>query len=286
MRQKVTKPGLPDSVDLRDVQRMLQQVDPSSALFRRCRELLEGKLEKIPDETLNNVTIAVTSFLRPGYLKKCLADIRANLPECSVISADDGGITEVDYGQLLTLPFDSGLPAKRNTSVKHTQTKYWLCGCDDFDFSTAEARRGVGKMVRILDEHPDVDVASGRVNNTPYEGFLELIPGEYVKEHRLNPVDGPTQVDLTVNYFVARTDRIVPWDERMKIGGEHFDWFWQMKLAGRKVVFVPGVNIRTFHLLDGVDPRYPQFRGRANELGHKIMMEKWNIREYREFEPV
>ena len=45
MDQNVTKPGLPDFVDLQDVLRMLQEVDPSSALFRRCRELLEGKLE-------------------------------------------------------------------------------------------------------------------------------------------------------------------------------------------------------------------------------------------------
>jgi hypothetical protein len=45
MHQNVKRPGLPDFVDLRDVLRMLQEVDPSSALFRRCRELLDGKLE-------------------------------------------------------------------------------------------------------------------------------------------------------------------------------------------------------------------------------------------------
>jgi hypothetical protein len=45
MHQDVKKTGLPDSMDLKDVLRILQEVDPSSALFGRCREILEGSLE-------------------------------------------------------------------------------------------------------------------------------------------------------------------------------------------------------------------------------------------------
>jgi hypothetical protein len=41
--------------------------------------------------TLHDVTILITSFLRPGYLRDCLAGIRRNLPECKVIVVDDGG---------------------------------------------------------------------------------------------------------------------------------------------------------------------------------------------------
>lgn len=48
MHQDATKPGLPDSMDLKDVLRILQEVDPSSALFRRCREILNGSLEVEP----------------------------------------------------------------------------------------------------------------------------------------------------------------------------------------------------------------------------------------------
>lgn len=241
---------------------------------------------------LNDVTICITSFLRPGYLKKTCEGIKANLPECYVFVVDDSGDSTWAIAAQMGfttshLEFDSGLPAKRNESVRFCESKYWLCGCDDFDFSTPEARSGIEKMVKVLDEHPDIDVASGRVDNNPYEGFLEYVPGEFVKEHRLKNADNPqmvyAKVDLTVNYFIARTDRIVFWDERMKIGGEHFDWFMQMKQAGRKVAFVPGVNITTFHVDGGADPRYGQYRGRAVGLGHKIMMEKWNIKEYRGF---
>lgn len=236
---------------------------------------------------LSDVTICVTSFLRPGYLKKCLGGLRANLPECPVEVVDDSGTCPGDWsGVTASLPFDSGLSAKRNLGVTVTKTKYWLCGCDDFDFSTREAREGIEKMVKVLDEHPAIDVAGGRVDGNPYEGYLEWKPGEFIREHRakIHPQAVYVKVDLTVNYFVARTDRIVPWDERMKIGGEHGDWFLEMRAQGRQVVYVPGVNIATFHVDGGTDPRYGQFRARAVNLGHRIFKEKRNIRDYISFD--
>lgn len=234
---------------------------------------------------LNDVTICVTSFLRPGYLKECLRGIHENLPECRVQVVDDSGrdIDTTPCDGCVFLPFDSGLPAKRNAGVTICSTKYWVPGHDDFDFSTQEAREGLLKLVKVLDENPDVDVAGGRVHNDPYEGFLEWVPGSHIKETWLK-TDGTKEfypVDLTVNYFLARTDRIVPWDERMKIGGEHGDWFLEMKEQGRKTVWVPGVNITTLQLgPEAQDERYPAFRGRARELGHKIFKEKRNIVDY------
>lgn len=239
--------------------------------------------------SLQDITILITSFLRPGYLAECLKRVKANLPECRVVVVDDSfndRWIEASNGVVtMHLPFDSGLPAKRNLGVKLCQTKYMLLGCDDFDFSTKEARDGIERMAIILDTFPEVDVAAGRVHNQPYEGFLTLQPGEYVREHRLVPEGNELfyTVDLTVNYFLARTDRIVPWDARMKIGGEHFDWFWQMKLAGRRTVWVPGVNIETFDVPNGADPRYGEFRARAVNLGHRIMLEKYGIKTYKGF---
>lgn len=240
--------------------------------------------------SLQDVTICITSFLRPGYLLRALRDIKANLPECSVVIVDDGDVkltfpTEAGGSPLILMPFDSGLSAKRNEGVKATKTKYWLNGCDDFDFSTADARQGIEKLVKILDEHADVDVAGGRADNNPYEGYLEYKPGEFIREHRaeIPALAKYVKVDLTVNYFLARTDKILDWDERMKIGGEHGDWFLSMKDAGRKVVYVPGVNINTFHLdatPENIDPRYGRFRSRARGLGHKIFKEKRNIKDY------
>lgn len=255
---------------------------------------------------LNEVSILITSFLRPACLRECLAGIEKNLPECKVIVVDDSG-DELPGGEirvpLISLSFDSGLSAKRNAGVRACETKYLLMGSDDFDFSTAQARAGVEKLVRVLEEHPQVDVAGGHHNNHCYEGFLDLAPGKYIKETRIFAPNGRTgypqslsenyevyKVDLIVNYFLARTESIrqYPWDERMKIGGEHGDWFLTLKQAGKTVVWVPGVNINELPYDRSKEhPDYGKYRGRAVSLGHKIFMEKRGITHYFGFdEPV
>ena len=169
-------------------------------------------------------------------------------------------------------------------------------GSDDFDFSTVEARAGIEKLLRVLDDHRSVDVAGGHHNHQRYEGFLELVPGSHIKETRLFASDGhgthpPSlsreyevyRVDLIVNYFLARTESIAPfpWDERMKIGGEHGDWFLTLKHAGKTVVWVPGVNINELPRdRSKVHPDYAKYRGRALSLGHRIFLEKRGIKQY------
>lgn len=253
---------------------------------------------------LTHVSVLVTTFLRDGYLLECLKRINAYLPDCPIIVVDDGYSTpeklkiqqafkgtqhdtSFHWCDYEFLPFDSGLPAKRNLGAKLCKTRYLLMGCDDFDFSPIEARMGIQKLAGILDLNPEIDVAGGRHNNNPYEGFLELVPGSHIQETRLVP-DGKHEfypVDLTVNYFMARTEMVrqFPWDERMKIGGEHGDWFLDLKQAGRNVVWVPGVNITEFSVPKGSDPSYSRYRGRAKDLGHKIFLEKRGITDYRGF---
>ncbi|MCU1299656.1 MAG: beta,4 N-acetylgalactosaminyltransferase 1-like [Acidobacteriaceae bacterium] len=162
-------------------------------------------------------------------------------------------------------------------------------GSEDFDFSTMEVRQGIDKLLDVMNSHPEIAVSGGRHQNNPYEGFLEYKPGEYIKEHRLtvHPQLVLAPVDLMVNYFLARVDAIhgLPWDERMKIGGEHGDWFLEMKQQGKKVLWVNGVKINAQpHDPAKQRPEYPRFRGRAKELGHKIFLDKRNIKIYRGFD--
>jgi len=240
---------------------------------------------------LSDITILITSFLRPGYLLRCIDGIRENLPDCNIVIVDDSDVNFADYPvweailkgcQIIYLPFDSGLSAKRNAGIKAITTEYVLMGSDDFDFSTPEAYDGIVKMHDVLEMFPEIDVAGGRHSNVPYEGFLEVGDG-YIREHRL-VLDKDEHlfynVDLTCNYWLGRTAHILPWDERMKIGGEHGDWFLDMKAAGRRTVWVPGVNINPLPEGLGQDKRYPEFRARARSLGHRIFKEKRKIQDY------
>src|SRR3954464_2529407 len=167
---------------------------------------------------LDNLSILVTTFLRDGCLVECINRILNYLPGAKLIVVDDGHRTNPKWfmandliqsgHEYVFLDFDSGLPAKRNAGVKVCKTKYLLMGCDDFDFRMPAALTGIEKLKDILDRHPEIDVASGRRSNEPYEGFLSIVPGQYIKETRLVP-DGTKEfykVDLTVNYFLARTE--------------------------------------------------------------------------------
>jgi glycosyltransferase involved in cell wall biosynthesis len=232
---------------------------------------------------LSQVSILITSFLRPGLLADCLTGLHASLPECPIIVVDDGGLSTWPTGcEFISLPFDSGISAKRNAGIEVCRTPYLLLGCDDFDFR--DARPGIEKLLGVLERHPEIDVAGGRVENNPYEGFLELVPGECIREHSLT-TDGAAEfypVDLTVNYFLARTERMLPWDARMKIGGEHGDWFLAMKEADRRVVWVPGVSISTLpaNRKKMIHPDYGKYRRRAVTQGFQVFKQKRDIQYY------
>lgn len=250
---------------------------------------------------LDDITIIIPTFHRRGYLFDCLAGIRENLPECDVIVVSDDGVIPQTANEIY-LPYDSGLTAKRNAGVARVQTKYTLMGCDDFDFSTDDVRRGIIDMHSILSESEidigrEIDVVCGRVNDRAYEGFLEYFSGEYIMEHRLDFRSPPAyrmkpfliwKIDIAANYFLARTDvlSVVPWDESIRpIGGEHADWFLDMKENNMMVVFpTPYANINTMpYDASKQDPRYKEFRRRALTTGHALMKKKRNIKQYIDF---
>jgi hypothetical protein len=258
---------------------------------------------------LSEVTIGITSFLRHRYLLSSCVSIAQYLPECCVIIADDSdyGHTEgeFDYSVMQTphfpigfhgvsfnhkwlqLPFDSGLSAKRNALVQACCTSLFLLWTDDFK-ADEECRSGVLKMLDLMERHLAIDLVGGRVDNRPYECFLEFKCGEYVKETRFVPPSNACEywgVDLTVNYFLAKTTvlREVPWAQEVgPIGGEHGQFFLDLWLADRyKVVWVPGVNVKTMTLgPEAKDPRYDSYRARAYELGHQAMKRRYNIQRY------
>lgn len=247
---------------------------------------------------LSDITIVIPTFHRRGYLAECFRALKKNLPKCSVVVAqdDDGDCTLEHNTWWKKLPYDSGLTAKRNSAVRSVETKYTLIGCDDFDFSTKEARTSIDRMAVALDLNQRVDVVVGRHNEKHYEGFLEYVPGEYIREHRLNfkecaPIENTCpylwKIDIGVNFFLARTEVLleVPWDESIKpIGGEHADWFLDMKAANKLVAFLPYANINDqpyAHGKQSVD--YPMLRRRAFTTGHELMKKKRNIRQYIDF---
>ena len=242
---------------------------------------------------LSDVTIAITAGFRPGYLHQALLGIKRNLPECKVVVVnDDGPRPHPDNVIWKELPTDTFVTKKRNEAVKLVDTKYTLMTADDYDF-TVGVRAAVIRMTEILDKYQQADVIAGTFNDRRYEGYLTTVKGEYIKETRLNEAinkpnhEGLYKVDIAAFWFLARTStlRYVPWDETIgPIGGEHADWFLDMKAANRIVLWTPGLNMHEQPKdLRMEHPEYRKMRWRCIQ-GHNLMLAKRGVNRYYGFD--
>jgi hypothetical protein len=227
-----------------------------------------------------DIAIGIKTFLRDECLFNTIQAVRTNLGVAQMIIADCGDHTEEKDGiyadlereghKTIQLPFDAGFGAMSCAIVDASDREYLLIGSDDFDFSTYEARLGIAELQDVLTLCPEVDIASGRVNNWPYEFDLIEENGK-VTERRLDWIDGYAKrfmwyavCDLTVNYSLIRRKVFekVTWDADVRIGGgEHGAFFLDCKRAGFKTVYVKGVNINEQEVRNSA--RYNQFRNRA-----------------------
>jgi hypothetical protein len=250
---------------------------------------------------LSDVSIVITAGSRPGYLKKALQGIRLNLPECTVIVVNDDGCERTPGGFLDTdviwreMPKDTFLTRKRNAGVELACTKYTLLAADDFEFDI-ESRATVIRMTEILNQYTLPDAIAGSFNNKNYQGSFVVKEGEYIKEVALDTAtamplaSGRTKlwkVEIAVNFFLARTKalRDVPWDETMgPIGGEHADWYLDMKAANKVIAWTPGLNINEQPKdVSKEHPDYGWMRKRCWD-GHALMLKKRGVKKYYGFD--
>lgn len=243
----------------------------------------------------SNVAVGIKTFLRDEKATIAVNGVTKNMPGAQIVMVDDGHVSseKLSFYDLIRrsghcvvlLPFDSGFGRKSNVIAILNIKPYLLIGSDDFDF-TPEAADGVTKLVSVLESNPDIDIASGRVNNRAYEFFLEEEDG-VVRETPLEfELNGRGQAfiecDLTVNYSLVRVRVLdkVRWDDDVKIGGgEHGAWFLDAKRAGFKTVFVPGVNIneQQYGIPDSTE--YRRYRARARGKARPCF-DRRGVREY------
>lgn len=242
----------------------------------------------VPVGAFDRVQVLIRTLLRDGMLFNTLAAVEKHLPGMKMIVIDDGRETRAKiqkYSELrrrghacLWLPFDSGFGAKTNEGMKEMNRPYTLIGSDDFNFAEPEVPVGILKMISILDHRYDVASVAGRVNNNPYEGFIEYCLPDYIREHALDvntctyeeTPDGVSYVlvDHTVNYNLVRAELLGPgkimWGTKHKIGGDHFGFYHQLRQLGHKIAWAPGVNINEQkHDRRLVHPSYGNYRARA-----------------------
>jgi hypothetical protein len=141
-------------------------------------------------------------------------------------------------------------------------------------------------MAHALDTYGRYHGVSGRVNNQPNEFWLDDLGDTIIERYAdVTPrytVDFPKvyDVDLTVNYTMFHRDtfREIGWDDDVRIGGgEHGAFFVDLKRAGFKVGYVPGVNINEQPGMDSDEYYSYRYRARSPE---RPCFDKRGIKKY------
>lgn len=232
---------------------------------------------------MENLTLLVKTFERPGALRRELDSIRAYYPGVPVIVADDSrqptpqvaeeaGVT----AQYLQLPFDTGMSAGRNLMVQAATTEFVAMLDDDFIFGP-ESDLG---LLRQELEAGGYDIVTGRLicdgGEQHYEGLMHQ-EAEWLQLYRPATVGATIPVHIGLNFFVARTAalRAVRWDPRLKIC-EHEDYFWRAKGEGLRVGYCPRVT--AVHERER-NPLYNEFRNSRVRQFRAMALEKHGWRD-------
>jgi (N-acetylneuraminyl)-galactosylglucosylceramide N-acetylgalactosaminyltransferase len=215
----------------------------------------------------------VKTFQRPDALRRLLASIRRFYPEIAICVVDDSEAPLEPVPSEITrychLPFRSlGVSAGRNFGLRHVETDHVLVCDDDMVFGR---RTDLSKMLRTLQSTRFELVSCMWMDHEPwrsiprgvrrYEGTLEIDGGTLV--HRLGAtrgtIDGLPVFDIVHQFFVASVDRLGPdpWDARLKVAGEHVDFFLGLKERGLLCTRLPDVVV---HHYPQLPPEYLPFR--------------------------
>ena len=197
-------------------------------------------------------TFIIKTFERPKKLFALLNSIEKFYPEVPVIIIDDSKkpIKKewLPHIQYVYTEYDIGLSEGRNRAVKLVKTKYFVLLDDDFEFAE---QTQIEIFVTLLKKY-NFDLIGGKscdfgYNNDPIKaGFLKVYREVlYIGVYKY-PSDVPdaVPVDITVNFFLAKTDviRKHPWDSELKIG-EHESFFFNLKKHNVKVGYTPYVSV-------------------------------------------
>jgi beta-1,4-N-acetylgalactosaminyltransferase 2 len=224
--------------------------------------------------------MCVKTFERPAVARRFVRGAR-QVFDGRIVIADDSHepMSHADPRvEVITLPFNSGVPVGRNAALDAVTTEYVLVTDDDIVFTAAS---DVDRARRTLDEHPEIDVV----------GFLLVeLPGWYANDHgpdalfaaRDEPLEewGTLVGGLPVRYkipqvYLARTASVqkVRWDEHIRMV-DHKDFF--SRASGRLVVVLDTGN-HVYHARTPFDPEYIRYR-EDTQADLAYLADKWGER--------
>jgi len=211
---------------------------------------------------MKDVTIIITTFLRPDCLKKCVESIRKYYPEIKIIVSDNGA-PDVELNRelintykcrYLALPFDSGASHAKNAALDIATTKYAVIIDDDFEFTR---KTKLEKFKSVLESDASIGIVGGKPvtpkGRAGTAGSRLLINKEKEMFWRF-PIENPEwkeidgikfyYADYTRQFLMIRNVPDIRWDDDLKIGGLHVAFFINIKRhTNWKVAYAPEIKI-------------------------------------------
>jgi GT2 family glycosyltransferase len=252
-------------------------------------------------EGYSDIAFLIKTIERYDCLERLLFSIVKYYPNANIFIADDGKHFNVPYYTDLwkrlfeagltkkptayNIEYDSGLSYSRNFLVKSVRDKfkYLLILDDDFEF-TEETK--IKKMKELLEGDLTLGLVGGVVSDDGkmdrhFEHNFEII-GETLyhraDKEAMKKINGIEYkiVECVLNFCLINNSLTysVLWDDKIKIQGEHTDFFLRLKETPWKVAYCPEVRVNHFTKLD---PEYKKKRKRNEFLIY--MMKKHNIKK-------
>jgi cytidyltransferase-like protein len=247
--------------------------------------------------------VGLATFMRERTMTRTIAAFQKNItvPFKFYIADDSGKKTDRKLAlfqdlrrqgaEIIEKSFDVGLSVKRNSIVKAVVEPYVLITDDDVSLDSQDA---LDRMRAVLDARPDIGLVAAVVN---YEQGGPFASAAYVRGLRLEqlgrmlkrtPMGGAYEkarmadgsdtlylvADQTPNCFLARRELFdeVRWDPRLRIEGEHIDFFLSLKKTAWKAAV--SVESTATHFRSEPDLEYEKCR---RSYSPAYLKSKWGL---------
>ena len=203
---------------------------------------------------LDDIAFCLKTFERPKAAQRCVDSILAMYPTAKIYQADDSRkpVPAKGVHKFWPLPHDVGVSAGRNHLIRHTTEAFIVQVDDDYIF---DKHTDILRMKQLLEEHDDLVLAGCKCRHiranktgwTKYYGKVRIDTNGVLWSPQVDTwheePDGLkwADADTISNFWIAKRRLFdsMMWDERLKIGGEHADFFQRLQAAnGDEAMFL------------------------------------------------
>ena len=235
----------------------------------------------------DNYTFMIKTLERPKCLYALLDSLCHYYPKADVVIADDSreplvGVEDRYPGvQYIWYGHDYGIGACYNDIIDHwITTPITILLDDDFIFTGQTVIERMAAFVSAgLFDIAGGDVYCHRRNKLQHfiGHFSYPEPGILHVEEIPAGMQPPVAVDITMNFFAARTEKLreIRWDETLKVS-RHLDFFLRAKRAKAKVGYVGGCRVE--HVKE-MNATYRAYRWMRMPEHQQLFLKIWKLRK-------